>query len=154
MHIEHLADCEEYLAMVSGWQHAEFGYLNPAVTMAQRQDRLRQCLQRDRLPLALVALSDEGHPIGAASILPRTITHAHLTPWLSAVVVPAACRGRGVASALSLRAVSEAARLGFETLHLFTPHNESLYQRLGWATFERAHFHGLPIALMSRATRA
>jgi len=43
-----------------------------------------------------------------------TITHKHLTPWLSSVYVPGEFRGRGIASALSLRALAEAARLSFD----------------------------------------
>lgn len=152
MRIEHLIDCEEHLAAVANWQQAEFGYLNPSITMEQRRGRLRESLQREGLPLTIVAISEEGHPVGAASILPKTITHPHLTPWLSTVVVPPESRDKGLASALSLRAVSEAARLGFKTLHLFTPRNESLYKRLGWETFERSDHNGLPIAIMSRPT--
>lgn len=87
-------------------------------------------------------------------MLPKTITHPHLTPWLSTVVVPAEFRGQGIASQLSLRAVTEARRLGFEALYLFTPRNESLHQRLEWQTFERSVLNGLPIALMARPTSA
>lgn len=147
-------DCEEHLATVANWQQVEFGYLNPSVTIEQRRARLRESLQREGLPLTIVALSEEGQPIGAASLLPKTITHPHLTPWLSTVVVPPEFRGKGLASALSLRAVSEAARLGFKTLHLFTPRNESLYRRIGWETFEWSIHNGLSIAIMSRSTSA
>lgn len=152
--IEHLLDCEEHLATVAEWQQTEFEYLNPSVTIVQRRSRLRESLQRENLPLTIVALSEEGRPMGAASILLTTITHMHLTPWLSAVVIPPEYRGKGLASALSLRAVSEAARLGFKTLHLFTPRNESLYKRIGWQTFEWSNHNGLPIAIMSRLTSA
>jgi predicted N-acetyltransferase YhbS len=154
MRIEHLIDCENHLATVANWQQAEFGYLNPSVTIEQRRSRLLESLQRDGLPLTIVAVSEESLAIGAATLLPKTITHQHLTPWLSTVVVPPEFRGKGIASALSLRAVSEAARLGFKTLNLFTPRNESLYKRLGWETCERSNHNGLPIAIMSRPTSA
>jgi len=71
--------------------------------------------------------------LGSASILPATITHQHLTPWLSSVYVPEAHRGKGIASALSRRAASEAGKLGFDRLYLFTPRSEALYARLGWS---------------------
>jgi hypothetical protein len=87
-----------------------------------------------------------------AGILTATITHKHLTPWLSSVYVPIEHRGKGIASALSLHAVTEAARLGFERLYLFTPHNETLYARIGWRTFERAEYNGLTLTLMERQT--
>jgi GNAT superfamily N-acetyltransferase len=97
-------------------------------------------------------LSDDGTPAGSAGILTATITHTHLTPWLSSVYVPAEFRGKGIASALSTRAITEAARLGFEQMYLFTPQSESLYARLGWNTFERTEHNGLPITLMKRDT--
>ena len=147
---EYLADHDVHLPQVAQWQHAQFGYLNPAGTLEQRADRLRDALHRDRLPMAMVAVSEEGRLVGSASILAATLTHQHLTPWLSSVFVPPEMRGRGVASALSLRAVGEAARLGFETLYLFTPHSQSLYARLGWKTFDSMVHNGQPLTLMQR----
>ncbi len=104
--------------------------------------------------MALIALSANGTLLGSAGILPATITHRHLTPWLSSVYVPEEFRGQGIASALSLRAIDEAARLGFKRLYLFTPRNESLYARIGWRTFERIEYSGLPLTLIERHTAA
>ena len=154
MRIERLIDCQQHLATVAKWQHAEFGYLSPSVTIEQRKNRLRECLQNQGLPITMVALSEEGRFIGAASILAKTITHVHLTPWLSTVVVSPEFRGKGYASKLALRAVSEAACLGFKSLHLFTPFNESLYKRLGWETLEKSNHNGRPITIMARPTGA
>ena len=152
--IEHLTDCPAHLALVAAWQQAEFGYLNPSITLEQREARLRESLQDAGPPLTMVAVSDDGVPVGAASLLSRTITHPHLAPWLSTVVVPPACRGRGIASALSLRIASEAGRLGFPTIYLFTPHNASLYRRIGWETIEVAELNGKPVTIMARSTAA
>ena len=104
--------------------------------------------------MAFIALSANGTLLGSAGILPATITHKHLTPWLSSVYVPEEFRGKGIASALSLRAIAEAARLGFDRLYLFTPHNETLYARLGFGIFERIDYNGLPLALMERQISA
>ena len=100
--------------------------------------------------MALIALSETGTLLGSAGIQPTTITHQYLTPWLSSVYVPDENRGRGIASALSLRATVEAAKLGFERIYLFTPHNESLYARIGWKTFDRIEYSGTPLTLMER----
>ncbi len=149
--IEYLADYPEYVPVVAAWQHAQFGYLTPLATLEDRTDRLNRSLQKDALPMALVALSD-GTIVGSAGILPATITHKHLTPWLSSVYVPGEHRGKGIASALSLRAVAEAAKLGYDRLYLFTPHNEKLYARIGWSTFEHIDHNGRALALMERQT--
>jgi len=80
------------------------------------------------------------------------VTHDHLGPWLSSVVVPPCYRGNGVASALALWAVKEARRLGFGELYLFTPRNEALYTKLGWQTLEVALHRETQLTVMSRAT--
>jgi predicted N-acetyltransferase YhbS len=148
--VEYLADHPAHVPTVAAWQQAQFGYLAPATTLEDRTERLHRSLQKDALPTAFIALSGSGALLGSAGILPATITHRHLTPWLSSVYVPDEFRGKGIASALSLRALAEAARLGFERLYLFTPHNETLYARMGWRTFERIEYNGVPLTLMER----
>ncbi len=150
--IDYLARHEQHLPLIAQWQMAEFGYLDPAVTLADRMTRLARGLQTAALPLALVALAEEGEPVGAASLQATTVTHDHLSPWLSSVVVPSCYRGQGVASALSLWAVKEARRLGFAELFLFTPHDAALYARLGWQTLEVTMHRATRLTIMSRAT--
>jgi len=154
MRIEHLADFESHLPTVAAWQQAQFGYLNSSVTLEQRTQKLQLSLQKGRLPTTLVAVSEDGTLLGAAGILATTIIHKHLAPWLSAVFVSPQNRHKGIASALSMRAVAEASAMGFGKLYLFTPHNESLYARMGWRTLERSEHNGLPIAIMARPTSA
>lgn len=152
MRIEYLADHAALIPVIATWLQSEFGYLAPSVTMEQRVARLQQSLQKGALPMTLLALSSDDQIVGVASILTTTLTHKHLTPWLSTVFVLAELRGQGIASALSLRAVEEARAMGFDHLHLFTPHNESLYARLGWQFIEKARLGDMPVAVMSRAT--
>ena len=149
-----LAECEPHLGTIAGWQQDEFGYLSPAVTLEQREARLRAALHGPELPLTLVALTAEGLPAGAATLQETTITHPHLTPWLSTVVVPPAFRSRGIASALSLQIAAEAARLGFPTIYLFTPNNASLYRRIGWDTIGMADVKNMAVTVMARSTSA
>lgn len=150
MRIEYLADHPALLPTVATWQQAQFGYLTPALSPKDRTERLRRSLQKNALPMAFIALSSNGTPLGSAGILAETITHRHLTPWLSSVYVLDEHRGKGIASALSLRAAAEAARLGFERLYLFTPRSQSLYARIGWRTFERIDYDGTALTLMER----
>jgi predicted N-acetyltransferase YhbS len=152
MKIEYLADHPLHLPTVAAWQHAQFGYLTPATTLADRTERLRRSLQKDALPIAFIALSGSGTLLGSAGILPTTITHKHLTPWLSSVYVPDEFRGKGIASTLSLHAIAEAVRLGYDRLYLFTPCSEALYARIGWSTFERVEHNGVVLTLMERLT--
>lgn len=150
--IDYLARHEHCLPLIAEWQMAAFGYLNPAATLADRMTRLAGSLQTTALPLALVALSDEGEPVGSASLQTSTVTHDHLSPWLSSLVVPSCYRGQGIASALALWAVKEARRLALPTLYLLTPHDEALYVRLGWERLEVTMHRGTRLTVMSRVT--
>ena len=139
---------------VAAWQQQEFGYLTPTGTVEQRIERLNAARDRDSLPIALAAFAgDDDGLVGSANIVASTLTHKHLSPWLSSVVVPAEHRGKGIASKLALAGVWEARRLGFDRIYLFTPRNEQLYARLGWTTFEKAEINGVGVSLMERRTR-
>src|SRR5215472_9925680 len=95
--IHHLLDHKHHLPTVAAWQHAEFGYLNPGGSVAQRAERLRSASDKTRLPIVLLAISgDDGRLVGSAAIAATTLIHKHLTPWLSSVFVPPAQRGRGI----------------------------------------------------------
>src|SRR5512135_1975792 len=117
--IEHLMECRHHIPTIAAGQQAEFGYLNPNGTVEERIERLSKANDRQQLPVSLVAISsDQNTLVGSANIVATTLTHKHLAPWLSSVFVPAEQRGKGVASALTLAAASEARRLGFGTLYL------------------------------------
>jgi predicted N-acetyltransferase YhbS len=147
-------DHKPFIPTVAAWQQQEFGYLSPAGTIEQRIGRLGAATDRGVLPVSLVALSeDDGSLVGSASVVAVTLTHKHLSPWLSSVVVPAEHRGKGIASRLTHAAVSEADRLGFDKIYLFTPRNESLYARLGWVTFDRSEINGVGVCIMARSVR-
>ena len=151
--IEQLIDFRSCIPTVAAWQQQEFGYLNPNGTVEQRIERLGAARDPKNLPISLVALSEEQDLVGSASVAATTLTHKHLSPWLSSVVVPAEHRGKGIASKLALAAVMEARRLGFDKIYLFTPRNEQLYARLGWATFDRTEINGVAVCLMVRDTQ-
>lgn len=145
-------DCRQCIPAVAASQHQEFGYLSPAGTIEQRIERLSAARDRNGLPISLVALSEDGNLVGSANVVVTTLTHKHLSPWLSSVVVPSAHRGKGIASKLALAAVAQARRFGFDKIYLFTPRNESLYAGLGWTTFDRSAINGVAVCLMERGT--
>ena len=86
--IEQVMDCKRCIPTIATWQHEEFGYLTPQTTLEQRVARLESATHRERLPISLVALSeDDGTPVGTANILATTLIHKHLSTWLSSVFV-------------------------------------------------------------------
>jgi len=152
LRIEYLADHGSQLPRLAEWHFAEFGYLNPTNTLERYIERLTAALQKSDLPTAFIALDDD-KLLGSASLVRQTITHPHLSPWLSSVYVDPQHRGRGIASALVGRVERAAAGMGSDRIHLFTPSSEKLYASLGWELMEYSHHHQLRIAIMSKTLR-
>jgi GNAT superfamily N-acetyltransferase len=153
MRIDPLIRHPAAMPLVARWHHEAFGALNPARTLGQREQWLRDALDGEALPLTLLALAADGTPAGCASLTTGTLTHGHRGPWLSMVYVQPEHRRMGVASALAQRAAAECARLGYAKLFLFTPHHERLYARLGWRTFDHATVGPLRAAVMERGVQ-
>jgi predicted N-acetyltransferase YhbS len=82
-------------------------------------------------------------------ILPKT-SRPQLAPWLAGVFVKPQCRGKGIGSELVRRIEAEARSLGVSTLYLYTPHTESLYERLGWSVTERCEYRNTNVVVMSK----
>lgn len=150
--IHFLADRPEWIPIVAGWLYAEWGREAPGVTVGTMARRLRARMNRDRLPLALIA-AREGNPLGTASLRVREMEiRPQYEHWLSTVYVHPLYRRKGVGSALVRAASAQARRLGIGTLYLYTrnPRTESLYAGLGWTPIERPVYRGRPAVIMRR----
>ncbi len=149
--IAYLADLAAMVPLLARWHHEQFGYLAPEDSMERHVAALENTLNREKIPLTFVALSDAA-PLGSASLVRRDMsTRPELTPWLARVYVVPERRGLGVGTQLVRRAVAEAGRLGVEHLFLYTPDKEGFYARLGWAVRERVEYRGWNVALMEIA---
>ncbi|MGZ3237494.1 MAG: GNAT family N-acetyltransferase [Burkholderiaceae bacterium] len=151
--IQSLADHQLHIPTLAACHHAQFGYLAPAVTIEQRIEKLTASAQKGKLPFTIVAIVDN-QLIGAASLLPKTITHQHLSPWLSSVYVAPKFRKQGIGSALTQHLLQESANIGIEKVYLFTPNAEALYASLGWSVMEYSEYLGHQITIMSISTKA
>ncbi|MGF1547332.1 MAG: GNAT family N-acetyltransferase [Thiotrichales bacterium] len=146
------SDVPETLEALAGWHQAQWGYLYPGRTLAQRIEGMRDYLSPDFLPSTFVAMADG--VIGSAAIVPCDMEErAELSPWLASVYVAPSRRGQGVGSALVRHVMEAAAWHGYGELFLFTPDRESFYRRLGWRRFETLDYHGASVVVM-RATLA
>lgn len=139
-HIVPLADKAEAIPeladlFISEWE-PYYGATGPGDAMAD----LSRCLNRHALPLAFVALGPKDDAIGTAALKERSVpSHAHLKPWLAALVVAPAARGRGVAGALAERIESAAKTLGFSCLYTAMSHAElRVLRRPGWESIDTA----------------
>jgi len=83
------------------------------------------------LPLTFIALEDE-RLVGTVGLWRcDLITRQDLFPWLAALYVDDAARGKGLAGLLQQHVISCAAQAGYETLHLWSACRD-FYERYGW----------------------
>jgi N-acetylglutamate synthase-like GNAT family acetyltransferase len=149
MTIDYLADHPEMLDTLVQWQHREWGNVRDGETLAQRRKRLTGSLNRDRIPLTVVAL-EAGEVLGSASLIAHDMeTRMELTPWLASVFVGEQYRRRGIGAGLVRRIMAEAAKLKVPLLYLYTVHSERLYASLGWTVAERTKYLEQSVVIMT-----
>jgi N-acetylglutamate synthase-like GNAT family acetyltransferase len=149
MTIEYLADHPEVIPTLAQWQHAEWGHTRPGDTVESRRARIESWCNRDRIPLAVVAL-DHGKILGSASLIAYDMeTRMELTPWLAAVFVGEPYRRKGVGAALVRRIMDEAGNLEVPLLYLYTVHSEKFYAALGWVLLEHTSYREQKVAIMT-----
>ena len=146
-----LADCIEAVPVVARWYYDEWGHKAPNNSFEDTCKRVEGKLDRDRLPLHLLAL-DSGTPCGVAQLKIREMDiYPDKELWLGGVYVPPEYRGRGVASCLSDRVAEMAASFSGDSIYLQTERIDGgLYARLGWKPLEQVHYKGLEVLVMER----
>ena len=128
------------------WRHV---YEQRGQTFEHALKNYRERINLDRIPIALIALTEKGELIGTVSLKNEDLdVRPEITLWLGGLYVVPEWRRRGVASLLMERAVAEACRLRLSSLYLWTSSAEGLYTRLGWEVTERMGYGGKPIVVM------
>ena len=149
MTIDYLADEPETLDTLVQWQHREWGHVRGGETLDQRRARLACSLNRDRIPLTVVAL-EGGEVLGSASLIAHDMeTRMELTPWLASVFVGEQYRRRGIGAELVRRIMAEAGKLDVPLLYLYTVHSEQFYAALGWMLQERTSYREQNVVIMT-----
>jgi N-acetylglutamate synthase-like GNAT family acetyltransferase len=100
--------------------------------------RLRENLNAEPVPLALVA-HEEATFLGTASVIASDLAERpQLSPWVAAVWVEPQVRRRGVGAALVDHAAQACFGLGIRRVYLCArPQRASFYEGLGWTAIER-----------------
>jgi GNAT superfamily N-acetyltransferase len=100
--------------------------------------RLRQNLNAEPIPLALVAHEGPAF-LGTSSVIASDLEERpQLTPWVAAVWVDPQARLRGVGAALVNRAAQDCFALGIGRAYLCARlQRAGYYERLGWTPIER-----------------
>ncbi|MDH3253609.1 MAG: GNAT family N-acetyltransferase [Acidobacteriota bacterium] len=153
MHIDYLAEHVELVPSIAQWQLGEWGHLTDSDSLDARIAMLNDRLNRDRVPLVLVALSGSA-PIGTVSLLDNDLAaRPQLRPWLAQLFVPEELRRQGIGTALVHRGIEEAWKLDFDHLYSVTWDHESLAKSSGWELVEHVDTAGKRAAVMRISRR-
>lgn len=114
-------------------------------------------MKHHSVPMTLVAVEHtdtEYRVVGSVSLfedddLPG---FGHLTPWLGSLFVVPEARGKGVGEQLILAILSEAFRLHYRSVYLFTPDNQEYFEQRGWQRVTEAQAHGHSVTVMSHSS--
>lgn len=151
MLLAYLADYSQYVPIVADWIFDEWGQEMPGSTLESIKALFSLHLNRDRIPLTMLALV-EWQPVGTASIFLHDMdTRMDLTPWLAAVYVLPQFRGQGIGSQLVRAIEGVATRLQLGRLYLFTPDQADFYARLGWLVLETAEYRQHSNVIMTKS---
>jgi len=151
--IEFLGDHIEVIPVLAAWIYDEWSYLYPKMTLQDVVSLLRERVNKEKLPLTLVAF-DEGEPVGTVSL--RTFdmeTREDLPHWLTGLYVVKPWRRRTIGSSLVQTAEKKAIELEICKLFLFTTDvilPELFYSKLGWTVHEKKIYHSYPVIIMEK----
>jgi GNAT superfamily N-acetyltransferase len=145
--ISPLADVPDAIPLLARWLYDEWhGFDGRSTERIEAQ--LSENLNRDDVPITFVAQSD-AQLLGTISLDVSDLPpFDSLSPWVASFYVLPAARGAGIGRALLRHAQQFAASRGFSPLYLWTPGSTRLYERCGWAVFERSTYHTKPITLL------
>jgi GNAT superfamily N-acetyltransferase len=150
MEIRLLADVPAAIPALAEWFHAEWHHYDGR-SIAEIEAQLRDCLNRDALPITFLALSDS-EVIGTVTLDTSDLLHYdHLSPWLASLYVLPSHRREGVGRALVMHLDAFALERGILPIYLWTPGSTRLYEECGWKVLCRDVYSGLSITLMRRA---
>lgn len=150
MKIEYLQEHIEWIPTLASWFHREWGVYHPGLDVDGIAERLRDRLNTDRLPLALVAV-DQGEVIGTVSLKEYDMdTRMQYSPWLASLYVTRRSRNKGVGVRLIEAGISEARSMNIEHLYLYTREKRHVgfYAANGWTFVEDTSYRGGPVTIL------
>lgn len=143
-----LREKPQQIPILAAWHYAQWGYLNPGVSLEARIEKMQKYLGDEPIPSTYLWI-DGDDLIGSAALVKSDMdTHPELTPWLASVYVRPEGRGSGVGAALVNYVVQKAREQNLRELFLFTPDRENFYARLGWHTIAKEEYRGIEVTLM------
>ena len=148
--IQRLGTDSPHLPTVVRWTFEAWGNLYPGLMLEEAIDDTMSECGTSGVPSVFIALQGDV-PVGTACLIDDDMSiRRELTPWLASVFVVPEWRGQGIASALVQCVEAEVRNSGIHQCYLYTPDQQSLYQRRGWQAIETLEYRGETVTLMRR----
>ncbi len=150
MKIEPLRLHMNLIEEIARLHQAEWVHFDPDLTVEARVVALTNAAGDEGIPSVFVAIENSKFCGSAALVEQDMENHPELSPWLAAVFVKEAWRGRGIAKSLIQYCEREAQRAGICRLYLSTEFASKLYASLGWKTIESCLYKGVDVDVMCK----
>jgi GNAT superfamily N-acetyltransferase len=149
--IEYLADYPEFVLQIAIWYFDEWGHRIPGNSVEGIRTRLTTKLNRDRVPIPIVAIA-HGRLIGTAQLKTHEMEiYPNREFWLGGVYVDLQARKHGIGKQLVTRVEEISKRLGIPVLFLQTERLDGgLYAKLGWSPLEQVKYHRVQVLVMQK----
>jgi GNAT superfamily N-acetyltransferase len=151
LNFEYLADREEAIPTIATWYFNQWSHIADENSVEETSHKLQKYLNRDKIPLMLLAIEDE-EIIGVAQLKYQEMDiYPDKKYWIGGIFVPEKYRRNKVAARLVEKATDVARSLDVNILHLQTERLDGgLYQRLGWQPIEQVNYRGLDVLVMEK----
>ncbi len=101
-----------------------------------------ECCQINSIPLALIAIDDNGEAVGAGTLRAESIGFAlNQGPWITALVVEKSRRGNGIGTALISALEMEARRFRCQFIYTSTHTVGGILLSRGWQAINKITSH-------------
>lgn len=151
MRIRLLADVPTAIAVLAPAFKAHWAADKPESHVQAIAQKFKECLNRDTLPLGLVATEGED-VLGSVALMTRSVhSRPSLGPWVAALYVFPTRRRQGIGAALVRAAEIEAKRLKRPVLYAGTESAVRLFTRLEWQAVETLEESGEHLTVLRKA---
>ncbi len=145
--IAFLIDHAEVIPTLANWFALEWSDYYAKKTLADIEQDFRSDLNRDKLPIRLIAYQDD-LPVGTIVLREQiSETHPQYQPGLGGLYVTISHRGQGIARQLVQAGMTTAQELGIQTLYATTQVAGGILEGLGWQHLGSIQNHAEQIAL-------